>query len=79
MGFISPSTHTGDESPRPTHFTGKAIQLNPKAESAFASRSHAASYGAAHRFSQPLSDLLLSIPPCHFQTGDVHGVHPSGN
>jgi hypothetical protein len=44
-----------------------------------ASRPHPANYGAAHRLSQPPSDFLLSLPPCHFQTGSIHGVHPSGN
>ena len=78
MGFGSPSTHTGNESPRPPRFTGLAVRLGPKTESAFASGSHSAGYGAAHRLSQPLSDFFLSVPSCHFQTGGVHGVCPSG-
>jgi len=36
-----------------------------------------ASYGAAHRFSQPLSDLFLSWPSHHFQAGGAPGVLPS--
>jgi hypothetical protein len=30
MGFSSPSTHTGSESPRPPRFTGLAVRLNQK-------------------------------------------------
>jgi hypothetical protein len=78
MGFVSPSTHTGNESPRPPRFTGLAVRPGPKTESAFAGGSQSSSYGAAHRLSQPLSDFLLSLPPCHFQTGGVHGVRPPG-
>jgi hypothetical protein len=40
------------------------------------SRSHPAGYGAAHRFSQPLSGFFLSKPSCHFQTGCTPGVPP---
>jgi len=36
-----------------------------------------ASYGAAHRFSQPLSDFFLSWPSHHFQAGGAPGVLPS--
>jgi hypothetical protein len=79
MGFFSPSTHTGRESPRPPRFTGLAVRIGPKTGPASTGGSHAASYGAAHRFSQPPSDLLLSMPSCHFQTGGVHGVRPPGN
>jgi hypothetical protein len=78
MGFFSPTTHTGNESPRPPRLTGLAFRSDPKAESAFAGRSQSTSYGAAHRLFQPLSDFLLSLPPCRFQTGGVHGVRPSG-
>jgi hypothetical protein len=78
MGFSSPSMHTGNESPRPPHLTGLALQPNPKTELASTGGSHSTSYGAAHRLSQPLSDFLLSLPPCRFQTGGIHGVRPSG-
>jgi len=78
MGFFSPSTHTGIESSRPSRLTGKAAQLSPKTRLASADGSHPTNYGAAHRLSQPLSDLSLSLPSCHFQTGGVHGVRPTG-
>jgi hypothetical protein len=78
-GIRSPTTHTGKESPRPHRQTGLAIRNDPRAISTFADRPQSVSYGAAHRLSQPLSDLLLSLPSCHFQTGGVHGVRPSGN
>jgi hypothetical protein len=39
-----------------------------------ASDSHVASYGAAHRFSQPLSGSFLSPPSHHFQMGGTPGV-----
>lgn len=38
-----------------------------------------ASYGTAHRLSQPFSGLFLPFPFCHFQTDIVHGVFPSGD
>jgi hypothetical protein len=77
-GICSPTTHTGKESPRPHRRTGLAIRNDPRATSTSADRSHSVSYGAAHRLSQPLSDLLLSLPSCHFRTGGVHGVRPPG-
>jgi hypothetical protein len=40
--------------------------------------SHSINYGVAHELSQLPSDLLLSLPPCHFQTGGTHGVRPTG-
>jgi hypothetical protein len=33
MGFFSPTTHTGNESPRPPRLTGLALRLSPKTES----------------------------------------------
>jgi len=33
-------------------------------------------YGAAHRLSQPLSDVTPRLPSCHFQTGNAHGFSP---
>jgi hypothetical protein len=78
MGFVSPSTYAGSESPRPPRLTGLAFRRHRKIASAFAGRSHPTGYGAAHRLSQPLSDFFLSLPSCRFQAGDVHGVRPSG-
>jgi hypothetical protein len=78
MGFISPTARKDIESSRPPFDRG-AARLGPKAASAFAGGSHTTSYGAARRFSQPLSDLSLSMPSCHFQTGGTHGVRPSGD
>jgi hypothetical protein len=39
--------------------------------------SHALDYGAARRFSQPLSDFFLSPPSHHFQVGGARGFHPT--
>jgi hypothetical protein len=41
-----------------------------------ASDSQVAGYGAAHRFSQPLSGSFLSPPSHHFQMGGAPGVRP---
>jgi hypothetical protein len=41
-----------------------------------AASSHAAGFGAAHRFSQPPSGFLFPPPSCHFQTGGAPGVLP---
>lgn len=38
--------------------------------------SHIVGYGAAHRFSKPLSGSFLSPPSCHFQAGGIRGVRP---
>jgi hypothetical protein len=51
----------------------------PVARLGCACRSHPADYGAAHRFSQPLSDFFLSPPSHHFQAGGAPGIHPSGS
>ena len=59
-------------------FYGEASLTSPKANSAFADDSHTVCFGTAHRLSQPLSDLFLLLPSCHFQTSNVRGVHPSG-
>ena len=78
MGFLSPSTHTGKESPRPTRLTGRL----PDSTRGPGRRPLA---GPTLPATVPLSGflslsatLLLSIPPCHFQTGGAHGVRPSG-
>jgi hypothetical protein len=78
LGVSFPFNALSNESPRPPRLTGLAVRLGPKTGSAFTDGSHPVSYGAAHRLSQPLSDLLLSLPSCHFQTGGVHGVRPPG-
>jgi hypothetical protein len=77
-GICAPTAHTSKKSPRPYRRTGLAIRNDPRIASTFADRPQSISYGAAHRLSQPLSDLLLFLPSCHFQTGDAHGVRPSG-
>jgi hypothetical protein len=51
----------------------------PVARPGCAGRSHPADYGAAHRFSQPLSDFFLSPPSRHFQAGGAPGIHPTGS
>jgi len=53
-------------------------QVEPPGCPGSADESHPAGYGAAHRFSQPLSGFLRSPPSCHFQAGGALGVRPSG-
>jgi hypothetical protein len=76
LGFFAPSTR---ETVR-VHvlpFDRKApLMTTRKLPPGSVSRSHPTDYGAAHRFSQPLSDLFLSMPSYHFQIGGVHGVAP---
>jgi len=74
MGFCSPSAHMGEESPRPRRLPGSA----PRFCRVCAGGSHPADYGAARRFSRPLSDFFLSSPSHRFQAGGAPGVHPSG-
>jgi hypothetical protein len=59
-------------------FDREAVHPGPKTRMAFVDGSHPVDYGAAHRLSQPLSDLPLSLPSCRFQTGGAHGVCPTG-
>jgi hypothetical protein len=66
LGFPSPTALRGGESPRPG-FPGST------------DGSHPVDYGAARRFSQPLSGFFLSPPSCHFQAGGARGVHPTGD
>jgi hypothetical protein len=87
MGFQFPSTHQEER----VHvrslatclpsFNGQRLapdSATPVLPEHSASRSHPASYGVAHRFSQPRSDFFLSPPSRHFQTGGVRGIHPTG-
>ena len=73
LGFRRPYNARGGESPRPVSVARTGL---PGGARGCASGSHPASYGAAPRFSQPLSGFLLSPPSRHFQTGGVHGVLP---
>lgn len=82
LGFQFPSTHQEGES---TSVRSPFVLQRPTPSSATpvlpehsASRSHPASYGVAHRFSQPRSDFFLSPPSRHFQAGGVRGIHPTG-
>jgi len=52
---------------RPETFPSRNLQVFPHTH-----------YGVAHRFSQPLSDLLLSSPSRHFRAGNALGIRPSG-
>ena len=73
LGFRRPYNARGGESPRPVPV---ARFGPPGCAGVSASESHFASYGAARRFSQPLSGFFLSPPSRHFQTGGVRGVLP---
>lgn len=72
---------TSVRSPFANRFSGRLptpSSATPVLPEHSASRSHPASYGVAHRFSQPRSDFFLSPPSRHFQTGGVRGIHPTG-
>lgn len=75
LGFCSPSTFMGSESPRPAGF---AVRPSDTFAPDVRKRFPFACYGAAPRFSQPLSGFLLSLPSHHFQMGNALGVLPSG-
>jgi len=83
MGFSCPYNASGGESPRLSKhrlffrrpMPGPASLVLPGWS---ADGSHSADYGAARRFSQPLSGFFLSPTSRHFQTGCVHGVYPTG-
>ena len=66
-----PFSARGRESPRSSRLPGGTPSCPGAADG-----SHAASFGVARRFSQPLSDFFLSPPSCHFQTGGALGVSP---
>jgi len=84
LGVPIPFNALGGESPRPSARRLPVTQrttpssATPVLPEHSASRSHPASYGVAHRFSQPRSDFFLSPPSRHFQTGDIRGIHPTG-
>jgi hypothetical protein len=72
LGFLSPTAqsngvHVLDLRPGHRVTTEVGIQLS-------VNRSQTVDYGATHRFSQPLSDDFLLLPPDHFQAGSTHGV-----
>jgi hypothetical protein len=70
-GVSCPFSARGGESPRSARLPGGTPGCPGAADG-----SHTASFGVAHRFSQPLSDFFLSPPSCHFQTGGALGVSP---
>jgi hypothetical protein len=61
LGVSCPFSALGGGSPRPDRLPSQA----PRFCRGAASRSHPASYGVAHRFSQPRSDFFLPPPSCH--------------
>jgi hypothetical protein len=73
LGFHRPYNARGGESPRPASVARTGL---PGGARGCAGESQPADYGAAHRFSQPLSGFFLSPPSRHFQTGGVRGVLP---
>jgi hypothetical protein len=72
LGFPSPSTL------EEKRVHGRPCGSSPSVARGSAAGSHADDYGAAHRFSQPLSDFFLASPSRHFQAGGVPGVRSSG-
>jgi len=75
LGFLAPSAHWGEGVHVPA---GCPAQLPRLLTRAFAGRSHPASYGVAHRLSQPLGDFFHPPPARRFQAGGAPGVSPSG-
>jgi len=73
-------TGTSPGVPRPYSASGRrssrlaCCQTSAPVSRDSAGGSRPAGYGAAHRFSQPLSGLPLLPPSCHFQTGGAPGV-----
>lgn len=66
LGFVAPSAHQVE-----------GIHVPPRLPAlGSADSSHAADYGAARRFSQPLSGFIFPPPSCHFQAGGAPGVLP---
>jgi hypothetical protein len=74
LGVSCPYSARGSQSPRPARCQTSSPVVRDSAH-----RSHPAGYGAARRFSQPLSGFLLQPPPCHFQTGGAPGIRPPGD
>jgi hypothetical protein len=78
LGFQFPSTHQEERVHVRTACLAALVPASPVLPGLSANGSHPASYGVAHRFSQPRSDFFLSPPSRHFQTGGVRGIHPTG-
>jgi hypothetical protein len=74
LGFRAPSTLWEERVHVPNRLPGG----RPGFAGVSADGAHAADYGVARRFSQPLSDFFLSPPSHHFQMGGVRGVCPPG-
>jgi hypothetical protein len=77
-GSTAPTAHAGRESPRPSARLAVRDPASPALPGWCTSGSHPASYGAAHRFSQPRSGFFLSPPSRHFQASGARGVRPTG-
>jgi hypothetical protein len=73
LGFVAPTAHQEEGAHGPP---GRSRKGTPGFARDCASGSHPASYGAAHRFSQPRSGSCLPPPSCHFQAGGAPGVPP---
>lgn len=70
-GFLAPTAHKGGGiHGLPAYRSGTPVFRD------YANSSHAASYGATPRLSQPLSGLFFPLPSCHFQAGSTPGVLP---
>jgi hypothetical protein len=75
LGFCSPTTLTGSESPRPPTV---ALRPNPKTRSvSLADPTLPATVPLSGFLNLPATFLLL-LPPYHFQAGNAHGVCPTG-
>jgi len=73
LGVLPPTALMGSESSR----LGPVARLElPRLSLGVPPTVPPAGYGAAHRFSQPLSGLSLSPPSHHFQMGGAPGVLP---
>lgn len=70
-GVPCPYSASGRGSPRPAR-----CRAGAPVSRVCSDRSRPAGYGAARRFSQPLSGFYLPPPSCHFQTGGAPGVPP---
>jgi hypothetical protein len=78
-GSRRPFSARGGESPRPAGSSTTSRSSVPDCSPGWcAGGSQAAGYGAARRFSQPLSGVFLSPPSHHFQMGGARGVLPTG-
>jgi hypothetical protein len=74
LGFLAPSAHWEERVHGPP-----VTRRAPRFCRDSAGGSHPASYGAAHRFSQPLSGLPSSLRrPAIFRQVALLGFHPSG-